>query len=96
LKEVVYRANLLRASSDVSRVRVKRVDPETKDRREWVIDLTRIEGSPNSSNPGFSSRELRIPGPIPQLVGSANSTMISFEHDFWLRDGDVIEIPEKR
>jgi hypothetical protein len=99
LKEVVYGANLLRASSDVTRVRVKRADPETKDRKEWLIDLTRVEGSNNSGNPGFSSRVVRglpIPGTVPQLGGPANPTIISSEHDLWLRDGDVIEIPEKR
>ncbi len=61
LYDVVLNANVLRASSDVTRVKVRRSDPETKQQRELVFNLEK-------SDP---------------------------RNDLWLRDGDVIEIPEK-
>ena len=57
LKSVVHGANVIRASSDLSRVKVTRTDPATKKVTEFVLPLE--------------------------------------TSDFWLRDGDVIEIPEK-
>ena len=51
LKEVIYGAQLLRVSSDLTRVHVKRTDPKTKQRREWTIDLTKVQGQPNTSGP---------------------------------------------
>ena len=75
LKEVVYGANVLRASSDPTRVRVLR--REANQTSEWVIDLTKV-----------------------RTVGEEQSTSASAgkmwtQHDLWLRDGDVIEVPEK-
>ena len=56
----------LRSSSDLTRLRVKRGDPVTKEAREFVIDSE----------------------------ASARSGQGQFE-DLWLRDGDVIEVPDK-
>jgi len=78
LKGVIYGAHVLRASSDIRRVRVRRLDPSTKRTREWTLDLTPLEGG---ASPG-------LPGQV--RTGAAS------EPDLWLRDGDVIEIPEKR
>jgi ankyrin repeat protein len=61
LGEVVRNSGLLRSSSDISRVKVKRTDPETGRKLELVFDLEKI--SPST--------------------------------DLWLREGDVIEIPER-
>jgi len=61
LSPVLRNSGLLLTSSDLSRVKVKRVDPATGDRREWVVDLDRLS-APN---------------------------------DLWLRDGDLVEVPEK-
>lgn len=74
LKEVVYGANILRASSDPARVRVIRRDVNSTN--EWLIDLTKV------AMPG-ESRSVDNPAILPG-------------HDLWLRDGDVIEIPEKQ
>jgi ankyrin repeat protein len=74
LASVVYAANVLRASSDVTKVRVKRTDSRSKASQEWTLDLTRVT----------AWNEVRQPSKIP------------LEHDLWLRDGDVIEVPEKR
>jgi hypothetical protein len=75
LKAVVVGSGLVRASSDTTRVRVNRLDPETKQPRQWTVDLTRVQ--------------------LPWDPGRDPSRIAS-EHDLWLRDGDVIEIPEKR
>jgi len=60
LRSVLDNSKLVRVSSDLSRVKVTRIDPETKKKAEWTIDCT---------NPS--------------------------EADLWLRDGDVIDVPEK-
>lgn len=60
LRSVLDNSKLVRVSSDLSRVKVTRVDPETKKKLEWTIDCTKPE-----------------------------------QADLWLRDGDVIEVPEK-
>jgi hypothetical protein len=58
--------NILRSTSDFSRVHVKRTDPETKKPTEYKIDVQSIwfNKSPHTD-------------------------------DLWLRDGDVIEVPDK-
>jgi hypothetical protein len=58
--------SILRSSSDFSRVRVKRTDPETKKNLELTTDVQSIWA-------GKTSRA----------------------DDLWLRDGDVIEVPDK-
>jgi hypothetical protein len=58
--------NILRSSSDFSRVRVKRTDPETKKVTELTADVQSI------------------------WAGKTPRT-----DDLWLRDGDVIEVPDK-
>ncbi len=67
LKEVVYGSGLLRASSDVTRVRV------TRAAKVWTINLQTVA-----------------------FRNERSSAMLPAEHDLWLRDGDVIEIPEKQ
>jgi hypothetical protein len=60
LRSVLDNSKLVRVSSDLSRVKVTRIDPQTKKRQEWTIDCT----NPDQAN-------------------------------FWLRDGDVVDVPEK-
>jgi len=60
LRSVLDNSKLVRVSSDLSRVKVTRIDPETKKKQEWTIDCTKPS-----------------------------------EADLWLRDGDVIDVPEK-
>jgi ankyrin repeat protein len=60
LRSVLDNSKLVRVSSDLSRVKVTRVDPATKKKIEWTIDST----TPSQA-------------------------------DLWVRDGDVIEVPEK-
>ena len=61
LREAIYDAGVLRASSDVTRVTVKRTDPISKEKLELLFNLEKVD---------------------PQA-------------DLWLRDGDVIEVPDK-
>ena len=74
LKEVVYGANVLRASSDPTRVRVTRREADGK--KEWLIDLTKVA--------------------LPNENRTVDNPAMPTIHDFWLRDGDLIEIPEKQ
>ncbi len=60
LSNILTRSELLRSSSDTTKVKLKRVDPTTEQAVEWI------------TNP-FSSK-----------------------NDFWVREGDVIEVPEKQ
>jgi len=91
LKEVVYRANVLRASSDVTRVRVTRLDSGIKQQQDWTFDLTSIDGNPSAGIPARAVRPIRGQSTAPVI-----STAIPAPHDLWLRNGDVIEIPEKQ
>ncbi len=72
---------LLLSSSDLTRVKVSRHDPKTGKKREWILD---------ASNPRSPSN--RFPG-LAQPMGDNNQPPST---DFRLRDGDVIEVPEKR
>src|ERR1017187_9969496 len=61
LKPVLLQSKLVLTSSDLSRVKVTRLDAASGQAREWVVDCSQANLSP----------------------------------DFWLRDGDKIEVPEK-
>ena len=67
--------NLLRSSSDLSRVRVTRTDPQTKESKKMTFDLNAVA--------------------LPDMSYSGNPPPIPWAHDLWLREGDVIEVPEK-
>jgi hypothetical protein len=60
LRSVLDNSKLIRVSSDLSRVKVTRTDPATKNTLAWTIDCS----------------------------DNKQSTL-------WLRDGDVVEVPEK-
>jgi ankyrin repeat protein len=61
VKPVLDHTKLLLASSDLSRVKVKRQNPAAGKPREWIVDCSQYGNEP----------------------------------DLWLRDGDVIEVPDK-
>jgi hypothetical protein len=98
LKDVIFSANVLRTSSDLSRVRVTRTEALTKTRNEWTFDLTQTEPiQPSANVSGFQPMRPPIAASIPGgLPPSEASRVTPYEHDLWLRDGDLIEIPEKR
>lgn len=76
---------LLFASSDLSRVKVTRHDPKTGQAREWILDCSLRPPSPNLA-----------PG-APPLTYQWNPGANNFASGpgLWLRDGYVIEVPEK-
>jgi ankyrin repeat protein len=61
IKPALRGSNLLLASSDLSRIKVTRVDPASGEKHEWVLDCS--DGKPAPA--------------------------------FWLKAGDVIDVPEK-
>jgi hypothetical protein len=71
----------LLSSSDLSRVKVIRRDAKTGKTREWIVDCSPPQ-SPSNGSTFFSF----------QLTAGADSQPTS---DLWLRDGDVIEVPQK-
>jgi len=71
---------VLRASSDLTHVKVKHRDPVTGQSQELLFDLSHVSEADRS---GIAV----INYPHDQTHDSRN--------DLWLRDGDVIEIPEK-
>jgi hypothetical protein len=76
--------NLLLASSDLSRVKLIRRDPSTRKTREWVLDCR--------PQPPKGPR----PMPIPQMMPPGYGTNPTYTGpDLRLRNGDLIEVPEK-
>jgi hypothetical protein len=79
LSSTVLRHNrfrsLLRSSSDLSRVTMTRLDPQTKETRKMTFNLSAVA--------------------LPDMSYSGNPPPIPWAHDLWLRDGDVIEVPDK-
>ncbi|EEF61739.1 FOG: Ankyrin repeat-like protein [Pedosphaera parvula Ellin514] len=94
LPKVLFEANVLLASSDLTRVKVKRTDPGTKKTEEMVFDLKADiqkrtqQGKLPTRQFVFAYVKLNRPIDETEPFMSANS--------LWLRDGDVIEIPEKQ
>jgi hypothetical protein len=99
LNKVVRDAGVLLASSDLSRVKVSRLDPVTKQVQEKVFDLSQAsQGGMPGGVPGVyypSAMPLRQPVPGATSASVPLAEPHNLETDLWLRDGDVIEIPEK-
>jgi hypothetical protein len=74
--------NVLLSSSDLSRVKVIRHDAKTGQQQEWMVDCSDKDSSANGNLPISY-----------QWNNGANTS--SLATGLWLRDGDVIEVPEK-
>ena len=81
---------LLLSSSDLSRVKVTRRNALSGKTREWILDCSpkadsssARPGSPGGPNLGYH-----------WILGGANEAESS-QSDFWLENGDEIEVPEK-
>ena len=81
LNAVVHQANVLLLSSDLTRVKVTRHGVDM----QFNLDTT-ASGVSMPSMPA-------LPGGIPRRIPNAANP--SAPSDLWLRDGDVIEIPER-
>jgi len=71
---------LLRVSSDLSRVKVTRAHPKEGEKREWIVD--------------FNQTRARNGNQFAPLAFSTRSE-VAPPDALWLRDGDVISVPEK-
>ena len=84
----------LTSRSDLSRVKVIRRDATTGKYHEWIVDCSDHQSTPNGNlefnNNGFSGGIVSIS--VASISNGNNSPPSS---DLWLRDGDVIEVPEK-
>jgi ankyrin repeat protein len=80
LDAVVYNCGLLRASSDLTHVKVKHRDPVTGQSQELMFNLSLVSQADRS---GIA------------VINSPHDQTHDSRNDLWLRDGDVIEIPEK-
>ena len=82
--------NILLSSSDLSRVKVTRHDPVTGKRREWVVNCA---PSPEAVMAGAGRTFAQRLQAVTER-GRSNGQS-SAAPDLWLRNGDVIEVPEK-
>lgn len=87
----------LRSSSDLSRLTVRRTDPKTGKTEEMVIDARPKPPPPATGSPtrqpsqpaaDFSTR-------LQAMIRAASGGNIINADDLWLRDGDLIEVPDK-
>ena len=81
--------NVLMSDSDLSRVRITRRDPTTGKTRAWILNCAGQQ-SPNQPQ-------------LPMRYGFAPPGSFSFNNatsddwlSLWLRDGDIIEVPESQ
>jgi len=85
--------NIILSSSDLSRVKVSRHDPKTGNMREWILDCSnpqsRANGLPRPGMPGALQYQW-APSPFGPAPNQPPPSP-----DLRLRDGDVIEVPEK-
>jgi len=88
LAEPEAQAALL-ASSDLSRVKVTRHDPKTGRDEVWMVDCTAPHTTTKANLFWFRNGTA-----LPVEMSRAGNDGIS-STDLWLRDGDVIEVPEK-
>ncbi|HLP75837.1 MAG TPA: ankyrin repeat domain-containing protein, partial [Candidatus Paceibacterota bacterium] len=82
--------SMLLSSSDLSRVKVTRRDPANGKQRWWLLDCTDNNGRFVPASPGIGG--IGIPRPRTSVSNNQNN---ADDNDLWLRDGDVIEVPEK-
>ena len=100
LTPVLMQSKLVLASSDLAHVHVTRRDPQTGKSAEWTFDCSHASASsqpPGGFGGGGLPRPMAPPRPIgpggrpvaPSVSAAADAP------DLWLRDGDVITVPER-
>jgi cytohesin len=85
LDPVVHDCGLLRASSDLTHVKVNHHDPVTGRSQELLFNLSLL---------AQFRTQAQLPPPPISGVGVGGGQTHDPRNDLWLRDGDVIEIPE--
>jgi cytohesin len=76
---------ILSSSSDLSRVKISRHNAKTGENREWIVNCS---NQPSSDQPSSN----QAPNSTPGMSAGNNPTS---PPDLWLRDGDIINVPEK-
>jgi len=97
LREVVQQANVLLLSSDLSRVKVTRHGVDMQyNLDELEARAGRRAGAGGRGGGGGGGPGVPMP-PVPARIGGGGGGSASNNNspDLWLRDGDVIEIPER-
>lgn len=83
---------VLTSDSDLSRVKVTRRNPSTGRTNEWILDLS------NNQSPGnFGSSPSTFQIRLQTIINNASRHNNNYQPSsgLWLRNGDVIEVPEK-
>ena len=102
LTPVLMQSKLVLASSDLAHVHVTRRDPQTGKTAEWTFDCSQPPSSSDSGGRGgFGGGGTPRPMAPPRLMGPGGrpvnpSVAVAADAcDLWLRDGDVIDVPER-
>jgi hypothetical protein len=92
--------SVLTSNSDLARVKVTRRDAATGKNHEWIVDCSPQQSFPQPSFPNLSYPQPSYHQPsstfamrLNAIINAANNPQPS--SDLWLRNGDVIEVPEK-
>ncbi len=85
LQQVVNESDVVRTSSDLTRVKVRRTDSATNQPEEATFDLEQVNSNNGADNGHVQVGRGATFDPEPHIPSN----------DLWLRNGDVIEIPEK-
>jgi hypothetical protein len=87
----------LLASSDLSRIKVTRHDPKTGRDQVWIVDCTSSRHTVGDGNQMVygeaNGRQIVLGSPFGHPTGYPADNPPST--DLWLRNGDVIEVPER-
>lgn len=87
---------ILSSASDLAHVKVTRRDPQTGVSHEWTLDCTTEPDASNESGPHPRRTPRRLPGSIPGGLGGTGIYNVGASSpDFWLENGDVIEVPDR-
>jgi hypothetical protein len=87
---------VLLSSSDLSRVKVIRHDAKTGKQQEWIFDCSDKKSSANSGSIPIEFSTVGTMGsPVVNTINLSNDGDAQLSSGLWLRDGDVIEVPEK-
>ena len=90
--------SVLLASSDLSRVKVTRHDQASGKENAWTVDCSDKGSSGNGQPPMTPGVSLSFEQRLHQIVNASGGNSTSEQDmasDLWLRDGDVIDVPEK-
>ena len=91
---------ILSSASDLTRVSVTRQDPQTGKARTWTLDCTAILNATYEPAPESFTQRNNVFSGLPGAPGfrrgpGVNNSGATAGPDFWLENGDVIEVPDR-